>query len=185
MQKSKQIILMVFAIIVSLLSCFSLLTLYTGFSFLQNLLQTRIYGQIVTVKIAFSLLLLFVIVVAAYIFLYARENGRMSKQLVQATELGKINIYMMAIEAIALNACKSAQAGIKAAKAKAACDKDRNLTLTLDCTVFAEVDIPTYMSKIQERVKKDVERYTGLSVKTVLVKVNKVEIAGTKLDGRP
>lgn len=184
MQKSKQLILMAFAIAVGMHSCLSLLTLFTGFSFLQNLLQTQIYGQIITVKIAFSLILLLMLVVSVYIFLYARENGRMSKQLVQATELGKINIDVMAIEAIALNACKSAQAGIKAAKAKAFCDKNRNLTLTLDCTVFAEVDIPTYMLKIQERVKKDVERYTGLSVKTVVVRVNKVEVAGAKLDGR-
>lgn len=184
MQKSKQLILMVFAVLVGLHVCLSFLTLYTGFSFIQQLLQTRIYGQIITVKVAFSLILLFMLIVSVYIFLYARENGRMSKQLVQATELGNINIDVMAIEAIALNACKSAQAGIKAAKAKASCDKNRNLTLALDCTVFAEVDIPTYMLKIQERVKKDIERYTGLSVKNVLVRVNKVEVAGAKLDGR-
>lgn len=184
MQKSKQLILMAFAVVVGLHSCLSLLTLFTGYSFLLALMQTQIYAQMVTIKVAFSLILLLMLVVSVYIFLYARENGRMSKQLVQSTELGKINIDVMAIEAIALNACKSAQAGIKSAKAKATCDKNLNLTLTLDCTVFAEVDIPTYMSKIQERVKKDIERYTGLSVKAVIVRVNKVEIAGTKLDGR-
>ncbi len=184
MQKSKQIIIMIFSVLVALYSCLALITVHTGNSFLLTLTGSNLFGQQLTVRIILTLIFLFTLAEAVYLFLYARANGRMSKQLVQNTEIGNINIDVMAIEAIAMNACKSAQAGIKSAKAKAVSDKKGNLSLTLDCTVYAEVDIPTYMLKIQERVKKDIERYTGLSVKTVVVRVNKVEVAGTALDNR-
>ena len=40
------------------------------------------------------------------------------------------------------------------------------------------------MSKVQEKVKKDIERYTGIIVDEVLVKVSRVEAATAKVESR-
>ena len=40
------------------------------------------------------------------------------------------------------------------------------------------------MSKVQERVKKDIERYTGVIVESVLVKVAKVEATTARVESR-
>ena len=40
------------------------------------------------------------------------------------------------------------------------------------------------MAKVQEKVKKDIERYTGIAVDQVIVKVAKVEQAQAKVESR-
>ena len=40
------------------------------------------------------------------------------------------------------------------------------------------------MSKVQEKVKKDIERYTGIIVETVFVRVSRVEAAQAKVESR-
>jgi uncharacterized alkaline shock family protein YloU len=38
------------------------------------------------------------------------------------------------------------------------------------------------MSRVQEKVKKDIERYTGLAVESVVIKVSRVEPIVAKVD---
>ena len=45
-------------------------------------------------------------------------------------------------------------------------------------------EIPASMSKVQEKVKKDIERYTGIIVENVFVKVSRVEPVVAKVEGR-
>ncbi len=40
------------------------------------------------------------------------------------------------------------------------------------------------MSKVQDKVKKDIERYTGIIVESVFVKVSKVEAIVARVEGR-
>ena len=49
---------------------------------------------------------------------------------------------------------------------------------------IVKVEIPSSMAKVQEKVKKDIERYTGIAVEQVIVRVSKVEQAQTKVESR-
>ena len=40
---------------------------------------------------------------------------------------------------------------------------------------FSDVEIPIMMTRVQERVKKDIEKYTGIEVGNVEVRVSRVE----------
>ena len=40
------------------------------------------------------------------------------------------------------------------------------------------------MAKVQEKVKKDIERFTGIAVEQVIVRVAKVEQAQTRVESR-
>lgn len=182
MQRSKQIFLIVFAVSVILITSNALLEVYLGFNIFTNLLTIQDSSVLLTVKVILTLIFTFVIALALYLIVYTNQNIRMSKKLVQNTEIGSINIDVFAIEAIALNAAKIAQAGIKSAKAQAKTDKKGDIELILDCVLYSEVDIPSQMVKIQERIKKDIERYTGLTVNNVVVKVNRVEVVGARVE---
>ena len=44
--------------------------------------------------------------------------------------------------------------------------------------------IPEVSAKVQEKVKKDIERFTGIAVEQVIVRVTKVEQAQTRVESR-
>ena len=88
------------------------------------------------------------------------------------------------MESIALNSAKAAQAGIKSAKANVAQAKNGAIKVRINAVLYSNVEIPSSMSKVQEKVKKDIERYTGIIVESVFVKVTKVEAVVAKVEGR-
>ena len=58
MQKSKQIIIMTFSVLVALYSCLALVTVHTGKSFLLTLTGSNLFGQQLTVRIILTLIFL-------------------------------------------------------------------------------------------------------------------------------
>ncbi len=101
---------------------------------------------------------------------------------INKSEIGKIDLSMKAVENIALNSARTAQAGIKSATATAGMAKDRRLLIKLDCDLYSDVEIPNQMRRIQERIKKDIEKYTGLAVSEVKVNIRDVETIGAKVE---
>ncbi|MDO5733181.1 MAG: alkaline shock response membrane anchor protein AmaP [Eubacteriales bacterium] len=93
-------------------------------------------------------------------------------------EIGEIDLNMDAVENIALNATRTAQAGIKQARARASV-KSKQLSIHIHCSLYSDVEIPVQMENIQERVKKEIERYTGLAVHQVYLTVDQVELIHT------
>ena len=93
-------------------------------------------------------------------------------------------LIYMAIESIALNAAKSAQVGIKSARCHVAPAKNGAIKINISCELYSNVEIPASMAKVQEKVKKDIERYTGIVVETVFVKVAKVEATTARVESR-
>ena len=89
---------------------------------------------------------------------------------------------MDAIESIALNSAKSAQVGIKSAKAHVSSGKDESIRIHLVAVLYSNVEVPAMMSKVQDRIKKDLERYTGIPVESVSVKVSRVEPIVAKVE---
>ncbi len=126
------------------------------------------------------LITLFILSVASIV--YALSTGRLAKSRVVTTEIGEIDIGVEALENIALNSSKAAQAGVKSAKARISQNKEQKLLIILIVVLYSDVEIPSQMAKIQDRVKKDIERYTGIPVGEVQVKVNRVELIGAKVE---
>jgi len=90
--------------------------------------------------------------------------------------------WVDAIESIALNSAKSAQVGIKTARARVSSAKNDAIKVHLTAVLYSNVEVPAMMAKVQERIKKDIERYTGITVADVSVKVSRVEPVVAKVD---
>ncbi|MBR3462715.1 MAG: alkaline shock response membrane anchor protein AmaP [Saccharofermentans sp.] len=111
-------------------------------------------------------------------------SGRLNRTRLRKNDIGTVDIGPDAIESIALNAAKSAQVGIKSARCHVAPAKNQMLRVTVSCELYSNVEIPASMSKVQEKVKKDIERFTGIAVEQVVVRVTKVEQAQTRVESR-
>ena len=110
--------------------------------------------------------------------------GRLNRTRLRRTDIGTVDIGADAIESIALNSAKSAQVGIKSARCHVSPAKNGAISIGLSCVLYSNVEIPSSMSKVQEKVKKDIERYTGVVVENVAVKVSRVEEIVAKVEGR-
>ncbi len=110
--------------------------------------------------------------------------GRLNRTRLRKTDIGTVDIGADAIESIALNAARSAQVGIKSARCHVAPAKNGAIKINLSCELYSNVEIPASMAKVQEKVKKDIERYTGVIVESVLVRVAKVEATTAKVESR-
>lgn len=129
-------------------------------------------------------LVLFGIIFLAALALLVRTilSGRLHKARIIEGQMGVIDIGVDAIESVALNAAQSAQAGVKAAKAHIAPFRNNKLSVRLSIMAYSNVELPTMMARVQERVKKDIERYTGIEVAEVIIKVSRVDTIATRVD---
>ncbi len=127
-------------------------------------------------------LLILLILFCLAVFIYAIFGARIRKSRSKSTEIGMIDIGVGALENISLNAAKAAQAGIKTAKARVYAAPEDEIQIELAVVLYSDVEIPLQMARIQERVKKDVEKYTGIGVHQVKVKVTRVDLIGTKVE---
>lgn len=110
--------------------------------------------------------------------------GRAYRTKLRKTDIGSVDIGADALESIARNAAMSAQAGIKSVKARVTSGKNGSINVGISATLYSNVEIPSSMSKVQERIKKDIERYTGIIVEEVKVKVKQVEPAAARVEAR-
>ena len=106
----------------------------------------------------------------------------MRRARVRESTLGSVDIGVDAIESIALNAAKGSQSGVRSAKARVAPFKGDKLAVTMIVSCYSDVELPTMMSRVQERVKKDIERYTGIEVGEVHVRVSRVDAITARID---
>lgn len=121
-------------------------------------------------------------IVASIALIVAVMSGRLRKTRIRTNEIGHIEIGVEAIENIALNAAKISQSGVKTAKARVSPSKGGALSVKLTVQAFPDVEIPMMMARVQERVKKDIEKYTGIEVGDVEVRVSKVEAISPRVE---
>lgn len=133
-------------------------------------------------QIALVALLILLFIFCVFAFVYSIVGARLKKSRSKNTDIGLIDIGVGAIENIALNSAKAAQAGIKTAKARVYAAQNDEIDIVLAVVLYSDVEIPLQMAKIQDRVKKDVEKYTGIGVQSVKVKVTRVELLGTVVE---
>lgn len=110
--------------------------------------------------------------------------GRVYRTKLRKTDIGSVDIGADALESIAKNSAMSAQAGIKTVKARVTSAKNGSINVGINAVLYSNVEIPSSMSKVQERVKKDIERYTGIIVEEVKVRVTRVEPTAARVEGR-
>jgi uncharacterized alkaline shock family protein YloU len=113
---------------------------------------------------------------------YGIMSGRLRRTRIRSTDIGNIDIGVDAIESIALNSAKSAQCGIKSAKARVAPFKGDKISVLLNTVLYSDVEVPVMMAKVQDRIKKDIERYTGIPVARVVVQVSRVEPVAARIE---
>ncbi len=109
-------------------------------------------------------------------------SGRLRRSRIRSTDIGTIDIGVDAIESIALNSAKTAQCGIKTAKARVYPAKGDRISVQLSTTLYSDVEAPAMMAKVQDRIKKDIERYTGIPVARVQVQVSRVEPVAARVE---
>ena len=131
------------------------------------------------IAIVFWLIVLTLCVLA---MVYGIMSGRLRRTRIRSTDIGSIDVSVDAIESIALNSAKSAQCGIKTAKARVAPSKGEKITVQLNTVLYSDVEVPSMMAKVQDRIKKDIERYTGIPVAQVLVRVIRVEPVAARVE---
>ena len=182
MNRLVRTILLIFSLVVSLVG-FLLFLIFLN----NNLIigMTRLLYSIrehPTLHV-FSILLVLVLFVAGILtFVYALLSGRMRKSRLRNTDIGMIDIGVDAIESIALNSAKSAQGGIKTAKARVYSSQNESIRVELVSVLYSNVEIPAMMSKVQDRIKKDIERYTGIPVSGVTIRVSRVEPVAARIE---
>jgi uncharacterized alkaline shock family protein YloU len=148
-----------------------------GIIVLFNLMAERTSTR--TITLVFDV---FVFAVSLLSLIYGIMSGRLRKTRIRKNDIGVIDIGVDAIESIALNAAKTAQGGIKSAKARVAPAKGDKITIILTAVLYSDVEVPAMMTKVQDRVKKDIERYTGIPVEQVLIRVSRVETITARVE---
>jgi len=160
--------------------------------FLLMMISDDIYGGILemliklpgqnTYKAVMIVIALIILIICITIVVYAIMSGRLRRTRIRSTEIGNIDIGVDAIESIALNAAKSAQCGIKSAKARVAPSKGDKISIQMSAVLYSDVEVPVMMAKAQDRIKKDIERYTGIPVAEVIVRVSRVEPVAARVE---
>lgn len=135
-------------------------------------------------KYIYLVILLVLLISSVLVISLILTSGKLYKTKLRKTDIGSVDIEADALESIALNSAKSCQAGIKNAKARVSSAKNGAIKVSINAVLYSNVEIPSSMSKVQDKVKKDIERYTGIIVESVSVKVNKVEPFVAKVEGR-
>ncbi len=169
-------LLMAVVFLLTIIVIVSNVALTTMLTMLIDIAQKQPMRTIVMVLSLFGLVLSIVTMVVTIL------SGRLRKARIQINSIGSIDIGVDAIESIALNAAKASQSGVKSAKAHVAPFKGDAISVSLIVMAYSDVEIPAMMTRVQERVKKDIERYTGIEVGDVKVRVNRVEAIAARVE---
>ncbi|MCH4154570.1 MAG: alkaline shock response membrane anchor protein AmaP [Saccharofermentans sp.] len=179
-----RVLMFIYSVVIAVISVVLLYALVDDgiFADILSPLSSIVTGPVSKYVYLFVLLLLFVTSIIS--ITNSITYGRLNRTRLRKTEIGSVDIGADAIESIALNSARSAQVGIKNARCHVAPAKNGAIRIALSCVLYSNVEIPASMAKVQEKVKKDIERYTGIVVESVFVKVSKVEAATAKVEGR-
>lgn len=182
MNRLTRIALIAFAFSISVMAMLFMIMLISDDVFNgMLLLLTSTYAQS-SVRLIGILLTVIVLGLSVLVLVYAILSGRLRKTRIRTNDIGSIDIGVDAIESIALNSARSAQCGIKTAKARVAPFKGGQLSIQLNTVLYSDVEVPVMMAKVQDRIKKDIERYTGIPVADVQIKVSRVEAVSARVE---
>ena len=182
MNKLIRFALIFYALALSVISVISIIVVLN-----RNMLEALyfvLYDFISAASFKWIILLFsgFLFLFSLAILVYGLQSGRMHKTRVRSNDIGSIDIGVDAIENIILNTAKTAQCGIRTAKARVYPARNGKIRAEISAVLYSDVEIPAMMAKVQDKIKKDIERYTGIAVDKVVVKVSRVENVATKVE---
>lgn len=182
MQRFYRFLLTAYTALSILLLSFVTLFLFSNVFRIQ--LETALHhlDEQISLKYPLFFFFLLLIVASVIVLFYVFRSDYLGDTRLKINDLGVIDIEVRALENIALHAAKQAEAGLRRANVRVYSDHNKGIKVEVFVHLDTEVEIPTQMLKIQERVKKDVERYTGIPVTEVQVRVTKVELNVAKVD---
>ncbi len=184
MNRFIRILMFIYSVLIAIISVILLYALVDDAIFTQLLHPLQEFAKGPVSRYVYLAVLLLFFLTSIISITNQISMGRLNRTRLKKTDIGSVDIGADAIESIALNSAKSAQVGIKSAKCHVAPGKNGAIKLSLNCILYSNVEIPSSMSKVQEKVKKDIERYTGIIVDEVFVKVSRVEAATAKVESR-
>lgn len=179
-----RVLLFIYSVFIAILSLVLLYALIDDGIFADILSPLASVVTNPSTKYVYLAVLLIFLITSVFAISNIISSGRLYKTKLRRTEMGSVDIGADAIESIALNSAKSAQAGIKSAKARVTSAKNGAIKVNISTVLYSNVEIPSSMSKVQEKIKKDIERYTGIVVESVFVKVSRVEPIVARVEGR-
>lgn len=182
MNRLVRIVLILFSFVLSVFSILFFLMLFSKGVLSGLILLLTQMSERSSYQLAGSLFSLVSLTISIMMLVYAIMSGRLRKTRIRENEIGSIDIGVDAIESIALNSAKSAQCGIKTAKARVAPFKGSKISVQLNAVLYSDVEVPVMMAKVQDRIKKDIERYTGIPVADVQIKVARVEAVAARVE---
>lgn len=141
------------------------------FDGLTNFIQERVLSQKSPNLLLFLVELLFLGLSMMFLLSGVRSN-REKNGITLVNTAGQIRISLGSIESIVLNVTKRIT-GIKETKAVIRKHGDR-VSIMVKVVLFSDQIIPPLLQEIQEKVKKNVEDLTGISVLEVSASVENV-----------
>ena len=179
-----RVLMFIYSVVIAVISVVLLYALVDDgiFADILSPLSSVVTGPISRWVYFAVLLLLFVTSIIS--ITNAITYGRLNRTRLRKTDIGSVDIGADAIENIALNSARAAQVGIKNARCRVTPGKNGAIRVIISCVLYSNVEIPASMAKAQEKVKKDIERFTGIAVEQVVVRVSKVEQAQAKVESR-
>jgi len=184
MSRFMRVLMFIYSVFIAVLSIILL------YAFIDDGIFSRILSPLASLvtnpatRFGYLAVLLVLLITAVFAISNLIMTGRLYRTKLRKTDIGSVDIGADAIESIALNSAKSAQAGIKSARARVTSAKNGAIKVNISAVLYSNVEIPASMSKVQDKVKKDIERYTGIIVESVFVKVSKVEAIVARVEGR-
>ncbi len=177
-----RVLMFIYSVILALLSIVLLYAFIDDGIFADLLSPLSSFVTNPVSKYAYFSILAVILISSIFAITNVITSGRLSRTRVRTTDIGAVDVGADAIESIALNSAKSAQVGIKSARVHVVPAKNNSIKVSLSAVLYSNVEIPASMAKVQEKVKKDIERYTGIAVEAVAVKVSRVEPIVAKVD---
>ena len=184
MNRFIRILMFIYSVLIAIISVILLYALVDDRIFAELLLPLQSIARGPVSRYVYLAVLFLFFITSVISITNQISLGRINRTRLRKTDIGSVDIGPDAIESIALNSAKSAQVGIKSAKCHVAPGKNGAIKLSITCVLYSNVEIPSSMTKVQEKVKKDIERYTGIIVDEVFVKVSRVEAATAKVESR-
>ena len=182
MNQITRTVLIVYSFLLGLISLVMLYALFdtTFFGLILSPLTTVVTDPVN--KFIYLAIMLVIFASCVVMATFSILSGRLSHTRIRQTDIGSVDIGVDAMESIVLNSAKSAQVGIKSAKAHVSSAKNGAVRVRMSTVLYSNVEIPAMMAKVQERIKKDIEKYTGITVESVAVKVSRVEPVVAKVE---
>jgi len=122
----------------------------------------------------FALIGLFIFLIALYLIWLNQKIGQPLPHVKVSTDSGEIRISTYSLEQIVLNVLNKVE-GVRKIKPKIEIQKNEDIKTILALVIDKNCNIPHTASLIQQKLKEELPKISGVKVKEVKINVDKIE----------